>query len=95
MQRQRENGQQGSVQEQTVLQDEDEEEEEDEESERQTPESTESGSIFYSSKGLHHAKSNKWIKVYLSIVSYFQIQAFAIITHEEPIYLCNLLEWMK
>ncbi|XP_058627624.1 ADP-ribosylation factor-like protein 13B isoform X3 [Onychostoma macrolepis] len=43
MQRQRENGQQGSVQEQTVLQEEDEEEEEeDEESERQTPESTES-----------------------------------------------------
>ncbi|XP_043105104.1 ADP-ribosylation factor-like protein 13B isoform X3 [Puntigrus tetrazona] len=43
MQRQRENGQQGTVQEQTVLQDEDEEEEEeDEESERQTPESTES-----------------------------------------------------
>lgn len=70
MQRQRENGQQGSVQEQTVLQDE-EEEEEDEESERQTPESTESGRILYSSKGLHHAKSNKWIKVYLSIVSYF------------------------
>ncbi|XP_042572390.1 ADP-ribosylation factor-like protein 13B isoform X10 [Cyprinus carpio] len=43
MQRKRENGQQGSVQEQTVLQDEDEdEEEEDEESNRQTPESTES-----------------------------------------------------
>lgn len=97
MQRQRENGQQGSVQEQTVLPDEDEEEEdeEDEESERQTPESTESGSIFYSSKRLPHAKSNKWIKVYLSIVSYFQIQAFAIITHEEHIHLCNLLECMK
>ncbi len=56
------------MQEQTVLQDE-EEEEEDEESERQTPESTESGNILYSSKGLHHAKSSKWIKVYLSIVS--------------------------
>lgn len=50
MQRQRENGQQGSVQEQTVLQDEDEEEEEDEESERQTPESTESGISFIPQK---------------------------------------------
>lgn len=44
MQRQREEGQQNSVQEQTAFQDEEEEdEEEDEESERQTPESTESG----------------------------------------------------
>lgn len=69
MQRQRENGQQGSLQEQTVLQDEDEdEEEEDEESKRQTPESTETGSIFYSLKGLHHAKGNKSIKVCFSIV---------------------------
>uniref|UniRef100_A0A672MF53 ADP-ribosylation factor-like 13b n=1 Tax=Sinocyclocheilus grahami TaxID=75366 RepID=A0A672MF53_SINGR len=51
MQRQRENGQQGSVQEQTVLQDEDEEEEEeDEESERQTPESTESGAVDQNKK---------------------------------------------
>lgn len=49
MQRQRENGQQGSVQEQTVLQDE-EEEEEDEESERQTPESTESGAVDQNKK---------------------------------------------
>ncbi|XP_058627640.1 ADP-ribosylation factor-like protein 13B isoform X5 [Onychostoma macrolepis] len=51
MQRQRENGQQGSVQEQTVLQEEDEEEEEeDEESERQTPESTESGAVDQNKK---------------------------------------------
>ncbi|XP_043105120.1 ADP-ribosylation factor-like protein 13B isoform X5 [Puntigrus tetrazona] len=51
MQRQRENGQQGTVQEQTVLQDEDEEEEEeDEESERQTPESTESGAVDQNKK---------------------------------------------
>ncbi|XP_042572392.1 ADP-ribosylation factor-like protein 13B isoform X12 [Cyprinus carpio] len=51
MQRKRENGQQGSVQEQTVLQDEDEdEEEEDEESNRQTPESTESGAVDQNKK---------------------------------------------
>ncbi|XP_050973653.1 ADP-ribosylation factor-like protein 13B isoform X6 [Labeo rohita] len=50
MQRQRENGEQGSVQEQTTLQDEDEEEEEDEESERQTPESTESGAVDQTKK---------------------------------------------
>ncbi|XP_016430698.1 ADP-ribosylation factor-like protein 13B isoform X2 [Sinocyclocheilus rhinocerous] len=49
MQRQRENGQQGSVQEQTVLQDE-EEEEEDEENERQTPESTELGAVDQNKK---------------------------------------------
>lgn len=49
MQRQRENGQQGSVQEQIALQDE-EEEEEDEESERQTPESTESGAVDQTKK---------------------------------------------
>lgn len=55
MQRQRENGQQGSVQEQIALQDE-EEEEEDEESERQTPESTESGRTSNFSKGIHHIK---------------------------------------
>ncbi|XP_059410211.1 ADP-ribosylation factor-like protein 13B isoform X1 [Carassius carassius] len=51
MQRQRENGQQGSVQEQTILQDEDEdEEEEDEESKRQTPESTETGAVDQNKK---------------------------------------------
>ncbi|XP_052402452.1 ADP-ribosylation factor-like protein 13B isoform X3 [Carassius gibelio] len=51
MQRQRENGQQGSLQEQTVLQDEDEdEEEEDEESKRQTPESTETGAVDQNKK---------------------------------------------
>lgn len=49
MQRQRENGQQGSVQEQIALQDE-EEEEEDEESERQTSESTESGAVDQTKK---------------------------------------------
>ncbi|XP_016418495.1 ADP-ribosylation factor-like protein 13B isoform X5 [Sinocyclocheilus rhinocerous] len=51
MQRQRESGELGSVQEQTVLQDEeDDEEEEDEESERQTPESTESGAVDQTKK---------------------------------------------
>ncbi|KAK7161646.1 hypothetical protein R3I94_004352 [Phoxinus phoxinus] len=49
MQRQREEGQQNSVQEQTAFQDE-EEEEDDEESERQTPESTESGAVDQTKK---------------------------------------------
>ncbi|XP_051559563.1 ADP-ribosylation factor-like protein 13B isoform X4 [Myxocyprinus asiaticus] len=48
MQRQSEEGQQGSLQEQTALQD--EEEEDDEESERQTPESTESGAVEQAKK---------------------------------------------
>lgn len=82
MQRHRENVELISVQEQTVLQDDEEdEEEEDEESERQTPESTETGSTLIPQKGSIIPRVINGEKVYYIIVSSFQIQAFPIIMH--------------